>query len=75
MGRAKKVLDFASTLYFFHFLFCFIANGFPTSWIWWICMIVSILCVTLVGEYLCQMRELQDIKLSNTSIIGPVEEV
>lgn len=40
--RAKKCLDFASTCYIFHLIFCCIYEGFPTSFGW--CVLYLCLC-------------------------------
>jgi len=32
--RAKKCLDFGSTLYGWHIFFCFLYDGLPSPWEW-----------------------------------------
>ena len=67
MERAKRVLDFTVTLHLYHLFFTILYSGFPTYWIWWVSMFVSLLTMTLLGEYFCMQRELQEIKRSDIS--------
>jgi protein SYS1 len=62
--RAKKVLDFSCTLHAFH-LFITVLVGVPTQWTWWILMGVSLLVMTLLGEFLCMRKELREIRRSD----------
>jgi hypothetical protein len=59
--RAKKCLDFAATLYIIHLFICIIYGGWPASVTWWVVNIVGLAIMSLLGEYLCIRRELQDI--------------
>lgn len=61
--RAKKCLDFAITIYLLHFVFCTVFVSFPYSWSWWLFWLMGVAITTLLGEYLCMRRELQDIVL------------
>jgi hypothetical protein len=61
--KSRKCLDFATTLFFIHFLFCCCYNGFPASWDWWIVHLLGTLIMTVLGEYLCSRRELEEIPL------------
>ena len=61
--KSKKCLDFATTLFFIHFLFCCFYDGFPLVMDWWIVHVLGTIILTLLGEYLCSKRELQDIPL------------
>jgi hypothetical protein len=62
--RAKKCLDFASTVYFWHFVATCIYSGFPARLEWWVVNGCSLAIMALLGEYLCVRRELMDIPLS-----------
>ena len=61
--RAKKCFDFAFTAHFLHLYGCYLYDGFPDTWEWWIVNIVSLVAMSLLGEYLCQRREMQEIQL------------
>lgn len=61
--RAKKCLDFTVTLFFFHFLACGVYESFPSTLLWWVCHLVGLSVMTLLGEHLCARSELRDIPL------------
>jgi hypothetical protein len=61
--RAKKCLDFAATIHLLHLCCCTMYDGFPNSWEWWIMNLMSLVVMSLLGEYLCMRREMQDIPL------------
>ena len=61
--RAKKCLDFASTAHFVHLCFCTMYDGLPSSWEWWAVNFMSLIVMSLLGEYLCMRREMRDIPL------------
>eukprot|EP00960_Hanusia_phi_P048916 759250-Hanusia_phi.AAC.6 len=61
--RAKKCLDFGTTLYGFHILICFFYDGLPTHWVWWFCNILATILTVLTGEYVCARREMRDITI------------
>jgi len=61
--RAKKCLDFGSTLYGWHILLCVAYDGLPLSWEWWICTIGACVMTIVVGEYACARREMRDITI------------
>ncbi|KAI8467903.1 MAG: integral membrane protein S linking to the trans Golgi network-domain-containing protein [Monoraphidium minutum] len=63
--RAKKCLDFASTCYIWHLVFCACYGGFPTSLTWWGVNVGAFIVMSLGGEWLCVRRELQDIPLTS----------
>ena len=62
--RAKKCLDFGSTVYFWHFVATCIYSGFPARLEWWVVNGCGLAVMALLGEYLCIRRELMDIPLS-----------
>ena len=64
--RAKKVLDFSATVHFIHLIITLIV-GVPTQWLWWVVMGISVIVMTLFGEYLCMRQELTEIKRSDFS--------
>ncbi|GJQ14702.1 hypothetical protein GpartN1_g7003.t1 [Galdieria partita] len=61
--RSKKCLDFVITMYLLHFVFCTGFYSFPYSWSWWLFVLIGVSISTLLGEWLCMKRELQDIML------------
>jgi hypothetical protein len=62
--RAKKCLDFASTVYLLHLFFVWGAGGsFPLSLVWWGTNVGGLLLMALLGEWLCVRREMADIPL------------
>ena len=62
--RAKKVLDFAATVHFNHLILClFFDAEFHSSWTFWTHMGVSLITMSLLGEYLCMRHEMQEIPL------------
>lgn len=65
--RAKKCLDFASTCFAFHLLFCCLYGGFPANLEWWATNTLGLLIMSLVGEWLCVRREMREIPVSNTT--------
>lgn len=61
--RAKKCLDFTSTLYIIHLGICCFYDGVPQNWEWWILQMASLALMVVLGEYACSRRELRDIPL------------
>ena len=68
--RAKKCLDFAATVVFFHFIACWNAAGFPFDWKWWILNILCLVISSVCGEYLCMKKELQEINMNEFLSVG-----
>ena len=62
--RAKKCLDFASTVYLLHLAACWWWAGFPRSWEWWAVNGVALGVAAVLGETLCVRKEMRDIKTS-----------
>jgi len=67
--RAKKCLDFTLTVYIIYFLCCIIygMGQFPSTVSWWITNSVSVILMAVLGEYLCQKKELKEIPLNRFS--------
>lgn len=63
--RAKKCLDFCSTIFFIHFCVCFSYNGFPLNIYWWLTMGSCLLLMTLLSERVALKRELEEILVSD----------
>ncbi len=61
--RAKKCLDFAATYHILHLGAVTLCDGFPTSWTWWTVMGVSLLVMSVLGEFFCMRREMREIPL------------
>mmetsp|Transcript_36912 Transcript_36912/g.77090 ORF Transcript_36912/g.77090 Transcript_36912/m.77090 type:complete len:157 (-) Transcript_36912:99-569(-) len=62
--RAKKCLDYGGTVYFLHICFCFMFNGIPGCWQWWLCNILALIIAVVFGEYVCANRELREIPMT-----------
>lgn len=61
--KSRKCLDFGSTIYIFHLLFCSLSRGCPSAWEWWIVHVVGLIVMVVLGEYLCSRIEMRDIPL------------
>ncbi|CAM9914790.1 unnamed protein product, partial [Chrysoparadoxa australica] len=62
--KAKRCLDFSSTLQMLHMIICWkYAGRFPHGWHWWGVQIVSFFLMVLIGEYLCAKKEMRDIPI------------
>ena len=61
--KSKKCLDFSVTLFFIHFLACCLYGGAPNTYSWWIVHILATIIMTLLGEYFCSIREMNEIPL------------
>mmetsp|Transcript_10269 Transcript_10269/g.23409 ORF Transcript_10269/g.23409 Transcript_10269/m.23409 type:complete len:149 (+) Transcript_10269:93-539(+) len=59
--RAKKCLDFAATVQFFHLISVCAYDGFPSHWEWWVVTILSLTITVVIGEVLCMRKELVEI--------------
>jgi len=69
--RTKLCLDFAATVHIFHLVTCWMYNThFPTSLSWWLSNVVSIIIMTVVGEFLCMRTDMQEIPLGG-ALRGP----
>lgn len=62
--RAKKCLDFSTTLHIIHLFICIIYGGWPYSMTWWLVNGTGIAIMALLGEYLCIKRELREIPIT-----------
>eukprot|EP01084_Bolivina_argentea_P174617 302457_1 len=63
--RAKKCLDYVSTIYIIHLILCWL-NHFPSNWDWWVVNFCSFLIMAVLSEYLCIRKEMKVIKLDHT---------
>jgi len=63
--RARKCLDFVTTIHFIHLIVCIIYGGFP-RWMWWIINIFTIAMTAVLGEYLCLRNDLKEIPLGES---------
>eukprot|EP00922_Rhytidocystis_sp_ex-Travisia-forbesii_P014873 GHVS01022233.1.p1 GENE.GHVS01022233.1~~GHVS01022233.1.p1 ORF type:complete len:184 (+),score=15.67 GHVS01022233.1:53-604(+) len=66
--RTKKCLDFACSHHFIHVLLCWLLQGFPTCWGYWVTTAIAIVLTTVMAERLCMQEELKEIKLSKESV-------
>lgn len=64
--RAKLVLDFVATLHGIHMVLIWSHTGhFPTCGAWWVLQVVSIIGMTLGGEWACMQREMEPILVTS----------
>ena len=68
--RAKKCLDYVSTIYIIHLFLCWMNEHFPKNWDWWIVNFCSFLIMAVLSEYLCIRKEMKVIKLDHSIDIG-----
>mmetsp|Transcript_28273 Transcript_28273/g.64040 ORF Transcript_28273/g.64040 Transcript_28273/m.64040 type:complete len:82 (-) Transcript_28273:57-302(-) len=59
----KHAWDYSVTISFIHFvLTCITTRAFPTSWPWWVTIIIATIIVSVVSELLCYfLHDLRDI--------------
>jgi protein SYS1 len=63
--RSKQCLDFACTIWFFHWIACSIYQGsFTGNLVWWLLHLTCVTLQTVLAEYLCMHSELRAIPLS-----------
>ncbi len=65
--KSKKCVDFTFTLYLIHIAWCTFYYKFPMEVEWWIVNVVSSVVMASLGEYLCALKELEDIPLYSPS--------
>ena len=49
----------AATAHVIHLGCCILYDGVPGSWEWWVINAMSLVVMSLVGEFLCMRREMQ----------------
>ena len=59
VGRAKKCLDFSSSLYFFHYLTCCTYGGIPSSWQFYLVLAITLTVTAVISELLCMKEEMK----------------
>ena len=64
--RAKKCLDYVSTIYIIHLALCWLNYHFPSNWDWWVVNFCSFLIMAVLSEYLCIRKEMNPIRLDHT---------
>ena len=60
--RSIKVLDYILTLFFYHFLLCWLLYGFPNSLSWYVGNLIIFTSLILASEQAWLKQELQEIK-------------
>lgn len=68
VGRAKKCLDFAFTVYLVHFVNCCFVTGVPRGAAWWVVTGLGVSIAAIGSEYLCVTREMRDIPIGGTRV-------
>lgn len=68
VGRARKCLDFGTTVHFLHLIFSGLYAGWPMSWTWWVVQISCAVVMILLGEYFCMQREMREIPVSQLGL-------
>ena len=70
VGRAKKCLDFCSTMYGYHAVTVVaVSRSLPRSFLWWVLLVVGVVLSTVCSELICLRRELKEIPVSGSSMI------
>lgn len=70
--RTKQCLDFTCTVHGFHLVACWAYNGyFPNTLTWWLVNVISVIIMTVFGEFLCLKTEMKAIPLA----MGPRADV
>ena len=68
--RTKLCLDYTATAHIFHLVMCcFYNSAFPTTLSWWLVNLISVVIMTVLGEFLCLHSEMKAIPLSLA--VGP----
>ncbi|CAI9716660.1 protein SYS1 homolog [Octopus vulgaris] len=63
--KTKQCLDYAATVHIIHFFCCWIYNArFPQNFYWWLTNIISLILMTVSGEFLCMRSEMKAIPVS-----------
>ncbi|KAK2148319.1 hypothetical protein LSH36_502g00031 [Paralvinella palmiformis] len=66
--RTKLCWDFSVTAHLVHLVICWIFNGwFPSMLSWWLITVISVIMMTVLGEFLCMRTEMKAIPLG----VGP----
>lgn len=63
VDKAKKILDYVLTDFFFHLVLCTINCSFPSKFLWWIINLIYVFLITLISEYISLKIEQKEIKL------------
>jgi len=66
VGRYKQCLDFAVTIHFYHFVFCWFYNGqMARLFTWYATQFFSIVIMTILSEHLSKKSEMRNIPLAS----------
>lgn len=66
--RTKLCWDFSVTAHLVHLVICWIFNGwFPNTLSWWLITVISVIMMTVLGEFLCMRTEMKAIPIG----VGP----
>ncbi|PXF47722.1 Protein SYS1-like [Gracilariopsis chorda] len=63
VGRAKRCIDFACTLFISHIIATTVHSGFPNTIMWWLLNIVATAALSTVGEAVSLRLELREIAI------------
>ncbi len=61
--KAKRCLDFTTTLFIINLVACSLYGGIPMSWEWWVSNLCAAVTMVVGGEYLCSIYELRELPL------------
>ncbi len=61
VGRARRALDFATTMFVTHLVCCTLYGGIPTSLLWWAINLTCMAAMTVMCEVLSRRIELREI--------------
>lgn len=60
IGRSKLAWDFAVTVHAINLFCCWMYEGFPKSFSWWLLQVTSVLLMVGLGTYTTRWKELRD---------------
>jgi len=67
VGRFKKCLDHTCTLYGIHYLLCILWSGIPSSWQYYLIILITATITDVIAEYLCIQEEMKWIPTGTSS--------
>lgn len=62
VGRSKRCLDFACTIFIAHMIATALHSGMPKTFSWWGLNAASVLVLVIISEALCVRMEMQEIE-------------
>jgi protein SYS1 len=75
VGRSKRSLDFACTIFIAHLIATILHSGMPASLTWWGMNAVSVMVLVVLCEFMCMRIEMQDIQVSSSGSSSGLRKV